>query len=94
MHKYSYNVHTLTNLFVYFQKLSNVYESFPNQDKNGSLSDSGDSSKHSQANRESMEHLHNLKEQLASRSQEIEMMSQSQTFLQELRGQVCFLFYK
>ena len=71
--------------------MSNVYESIPNQDKSGSLSDSGDSSKHAQANKESIEHLHNLKERLDSQSQEIEMMSQSQTLLQELRGQVCFL---
>lgn len=71
----------------FFQKLLNISESVSNQDKSASLSDS-DSSKHMLQNGESTEHLDNLKEQIASQSQEIEMMSQHQTLLHELRGQV------
>lgn len=50
--------------------------------------ESNNKSKNIQMNGVSMEQMENLKEQLASQSQEIEQMQQNQTLLHELRGQV------
>ncbi|GFT96355.1 PACT_coil_coil domain-containing protein [Nephila pilipes] len=74
------------------QKLAGLTESINVQKKmNSILGDGSSKSKNTFINGESMEQVENLKEQLASQSQEIEQMSQNQTLLHELRGQIHFL---
>ncbi|GFY71719.1 PACT_coil_coil domain-containing protein [Trichonephila inaurata madagascariensis] len=74
------------------QKLAGLTESIDVQKKMNSILDDGSSKpKNALLNGESMEQVENLKEQLASQSQEIEQMSQNQTLLHELRGQIHFL---
>ncbi|GIY22141.1 PACT_coil_coil domain-containing protein [Caerostris darwini] len=74
------------------QKLTALSESVDAHKKMNSVLDDGLSkSKSALLNGESMEQVENLKEQLASQSQEIEQMSQNQTLLHELRGQIHFL---
>ncbi|XP_055951884.1 pericentrin-like isoform X3 [Argiope bruennichi] len=74
------------------QKLAMMTESVDIHKKmNSVLEDGMTKSKTALMNGESMEQVENLKEQLASQSQEIEQMSQNQTLLHELRGQIHFL---
>ncbi|GFQ82069.1 PACT_coil_coil domain-containing protein [Trichonephila clavata] len=74
------------------QKLAGLTESIDVQKKMNTILDEGSSKpKNTLLNGESMEQVENLKEQLASQSQEIEQMSQNQTLLHELRGQIHFL---
>ncbi|GBM04463.1 hypothetical protein AVEN_197882-2 [Araneus ventricosus] len=74
------------------QKLAMMTESVDIHKKmNSVLEDGMSKSRTALVNGESMERVENLKEQLASQSQEIEQMSQNQTLLHELRGQIHFL---
>ncbi|XP_054717420.1 A-kinase anchor protein 9-like [Uloborus diversus] len=72
-------------------KLSNIFESLAKQEKNVIGIDDLEELKNTQFNSESIEQLQNLQEQVASQNQEIQTMSQSQTLLHELRGQIHFL---
>ncbi|CAL1280063.1 unnamed protein product [Larinioides sclopetarius] len=74
------------------QKLALMTESVDIHRKmNSVLEDGITKSRTTLVNGESMEQVENLREQLASQSQEIEQMSQNHTLLHELRGQIHFL---